>query len=141
VNEETAKAPDPIRRRKTAALSAMLGLSLLLGIAHVASLINRNPALETLVLMFQLAPMFAGFVWVHADSIEHAYQRSLALNIGIILLALVFIPVYFFRTRPEGKRAPPILGFFSVILACMAASMIGATVMLALNPGAALPGP
>lgn len=136
---EAAPQTDLIQRRKSIALSAMLGLSLLFGIAHAASLLSNSPAFGGLALLFQLGPLFAGFIWLHNDSIEHAYSRSMALNAGILLLAVVYVPVYFFRSRPEGARTPAITGFFSVVLACMALSLIGAYAVLALNPGTALP--
>ncbi|MEO8672548.1 MAG: hypothetical protein ABI411_14615 [Tahibacter sp.] len=135
----TDAATETVLRRKSTALAAILGLSLLFGITYAMSLLSNSPGLAGLALVFQIGPLFAGFVWLHNDSIQHGYSRSMALNAGIVLLALVYVPVYFFRSRPPGTRAPAITGFFSLVLACMGLSLMGAYAVLALNPGATLP--
>jgi hypothetical protein len=61
---------------------------------------------------------------------EHAVRRSPLLDVGIVLAALVFVPYYFFRTRPQGGRARPILAFLALIAAsalCNAAGVIAMT--------------
>ena len=56
------------------------------------------------------------FAWLHYDEKEHAYRRSPLLNIGIVLLALIFVPVYLVRSRPPGRRFRAVLGFVAVLV-------------------------
>lgn len=42
---------------------------------------------------------FLIFAWYRIDARQHGYRRSIWLNIGVILLAIVAMPYYFFRTR------------------------------------------
>ena len=56
------------------------------------------------------------FAWLHYDEKEHAYRRSPLLNIGIVLVALVFVPVYLVRSRPSGRRFRAVLGFVAVLV-------------------------
>jgi formate hydrogenlyase subunit 4 len=39
------------------------------------------------------------FGWYRIDSSQRGYRRSPWLNVGVVLLALVALPVYFFRSR------------------------------------------
>ena len=51
------------------------------------------------------------------------------LNVGIVLLAAVFVPYYLYKTRPAGARVAPILNFFGLVLGCAVTSAVGATLM------------
>jgi len=55
------------------------------------------------------------FAWLHHDEMQHAYRRSPLLNIGIVLVALVFVPVYLVRSRPAGRRFLAVMLFFAVV--------------------------
>ncbi len=39
------------------------------------------------------------FWWYHVDKAEHAYQAGKLMNAGVLLLAVVALPVYFIRSR------------------------------------------
>ena len=39
------------------------------------------------------------FWWYHVDKAEHAYQAGKLMNAGVLLLAVVELPVYFIRSR------------------------------------------
>jgi hypothetical protein len=39
------------------------------------------------------------FWWYHVDKAEHAYRAGKLMNAGVLLLALVALPVYFIRSR------------------------------------------
>ena len=70
------------------------------------------------------------FSWVHTDSIEQEYVRSALLNIGIVALAIIFVPVYLFKSRPTGAKAKAkakaIGGFSIILIGNIAASFMGA---------------
>jgi hypothetical protein len=65
------------------------------------------------------------FAWVHADSVEYQYSRSPLFNVGIIGLAIVFIPVYLFKSRPRGAKAKSLGVFFALFLGYIAISYAG----------------
>jgi peptidoglycan/LPS O-acetylase OafA/YrhL len=124
--------PD-LHKRKQNTLIALLGVSLLLGIAEVA----LQPAGETsnplLMLGGNIVLLLIGLYWLHLDSTELDIRRPTWLNVGIVLLAAIFVPYYLYKTRPPERRLPAIAAFFGVVLASMAASAIGATLMLAIS--------
>lgn len=66
------------------------------------------------------------FSWVHLDSVEHRYARSALLNIGIVALAIIFIPVYLFKSRPTGAKTRALGGFAAIFIGNVTASFIGA---------------
>ena len=39
------------------------------------------------------------FWWYHVDKAEHAYPAGKLMNAGVLLLAVVALPVYFIRSR------------------------------------------
>ena len=135
---------DPVdqwHRQKTTAITAMLGVSLIAGIVITAV---APGALETgIPLGIQLAAnvllFVLGFRWLHADSAQLDIRRPLWLNLGIILLAAIFVPYYFYKTRPEGARLAPILSFFGLVFACALSSAIGTLLMGAIQPGSTPP--
>jgi hypothetical protein len=60
------------------------------------------------------------FWWYHVDKAEHAYRAGKLMNAGVLLLAVVALPVYFIRSRgwQRGARATAIaLLFLGVTLA------------------------
>ena len=50
-------------------------------------------------IAFMLVGVFLLFFWFRLDSDERGYRRSALLNVGVISLAIVVLPYYFFRTR------------------------------------------
>ena len=125
------EAPEHWQRQKTTAITAMLGVSLVTGIAITALAPN---ATETgLPLGIQLAAnvmlFVLGFRWLQADSAQLDIRRPVWLNVSIVLLAAVFVPYYLFKTRPDGRRLAPILGFYGLIVGCVIATTIGILLM------------
>lgn len=134
-------ALDQWHRQKTTAITAMLGVSLVAGIvitavAPDAAEIGMPLGIQLVanVLLFVL-----GFRWLQADSAQLDIRRPVWLNVGIILLAAVFVPYYFYKTRPQGARLVPIVSFFGLIFACALVSAIGAMLMGLIQPGSAPP--
>lgn len=122
--------PD-FRRQKIAALSALMGVSLIVGVLEgalvPASGVSDN--LFWLQLSGSVSMLLAGFYWLHFDALELGIRRPSWLNVAIILLAIVFVPYYLYKTRPEGRRWPAILGFLGVVFASLVLSSLGAALI------------
>mgnify|MGYP006951121585 CR=1 FL=1 len=71
------------------------------------------PSLETppTTLWFALGGAFLLFAWYRIDAEIVGYRRSLWLNIGVVGLALIALPYYFFRSR-GAKRGFAATGLF-----------------------------
>jgi hypothetical protein len=127
--------PTDIHKRKQNTLIALLGVSLLLGIVDMA--LSLQPASETNSALFMLGGnivlLLIGLRWLHLDSVELDIRRPTWLNVGIVLLAAIFVPYYLYKTRPPERRLPAVAAFFGVILGSMAASIIGATLMMIMS--------
>ncbi|HRY00114.1 MAG: hypothetical protein H7A20_11965 [Rhodanobacteraceae bacterium] len=138
--EASAEPPgrDPaIARGKSQAIAAILGLSLINGMLVTKFGGGLEGGSSPTDLLTALALFAVGFWWLHLDGREFGYRRSPLFNVGIVLLALFFVPLYFMQTRPPGKRLPPVLGFFGLILASSVAAAVGA-MMAGGDAGAAL---
>jgi hypothetical protein len=72
------------------------------------------------------------FGWVHVDSTGRGYSRPRWLDLGVIALALIFVPVYLVKSRPRGKRARALGGFLlaagGFVLAAFVGGLISALV-------------
>lgn len=55
------------------------------------------------------------FSWYHLDSTRAGYRRSKVLNIAVILIAIIALPYYFFRSR-GAKRGLVATGLFLLTL-------------------------
>lgn len=82
-----------------------------------------------------IALLVTGFRWLYWDSLQLDIRRPAWLNVGIILVAIVFVPYYLYKTRPEGRRLLPIAAFFALIVVVSMANVVGAGL------AEALPGP
>ena len=133
-------APDA-RRRKQTALIALVGAALVLGIVDAALGLPSTESPGRLAFTFggNIALLLIGFRWLQFDAAELDIRRPTWLNVGIILLAAVFVPYYLYKTRPAGHRLPAIAGFFGLIFACMIGSAIGALLMQAMSGTPAVP--
>ena len=80
-----------------------------------------------------LALLVLGFRWLQLDARELDIRRPMWLNVGIVLLAAVFVPYYLFKTRPPERRLVAIASFFGLVIACMLASAFGAVLMATLS--------
>ena len=61
------------------------------------------------------------FWWYHLDKADHNYQAGKLMNAGVLLLAVVALPIYFVRSR-GWKRGARAIG--------VAALFLGATFLL-----------
>jgi len=120
-----------IQRSKHSALIALLGASFVLGIVLAGtSALVRSQQQTLIVQLLGNAVLFCiGFRWLQLDSVEHGVRRSALFNIGIVAVAIVFVPMYFFRTRPQGRRAQAVLGSIGLIFASVMCSVAGMITM------------
>jgi len=108
------------RRAKAAALIILAAVSLL------------SPTLER--AMTGRVEMFSGyglaetavslvllFWWYHLDKADHDYQAGKLMNAGVLLLAVIALPIYFIRSRGWRRGARTI---------ALAALFLGATFVL-----------
>ena|SRR5690349_16112900 len=61
------------------------------------------------------------FWWYHLDKADHDYQASRLMNAGVLLLAVIALPIYFVRSRGWKRGARAIV---------VAALFLGATFLL-----------
>jgi hypothetical protein len=80
---------------KTTALSLIAALSFISGAVLEYTQSSDSPV----ELAFLGAGTLLVFYWYHLDSSERGYKRTALLNIGVIALAILALPYYFFRSR------------------------------------------
>lgn len=61
-------------------------------------------------LAFALVQLGLILAWVRFDSEERKVPRSTWLNVGIVCVAIVFVPLYLYRSRQPGERRSAFLG-------------------------------
>jgi hypothetical protein len=96
-----------------------------LALVLMAALSFASPLVETLargrvepLSAFGFAELFASilllFWWYHLDKAEHGYERAYVMNAGVLLMAVIALPIYFVRTRGwrRGVRAIALAGAF-----------------------------
>ncbi len=128
--------PSDLRSRKQSTLIALIGGSAVLGILDIA--LGLPSAAEGtrigVTLLGNIALLMIGFYWLELDARELDIRRPTWLNVCIVLLAAVFVPYYLYKTRPAEKRLGAIGGFFLLVLACMFATGVGASLALQFSP-------
>lgn len=90
---------------------------------------NEPPNIQQKVF---LANMAIGSVclllWFRADALEHSYERSRLLTIGVLALGLVFVPWYLWRSRHGKNRLRAIAYSGLALLAALIVSGLGGIV-------------
>lgn len=120
------------RKRKHAALIALVGASFALGVVDASlGLPSAQDGTRLLVtLLGNVALLVLGFRWLNLDSQELDIRRPTWLNVCIVLFAAVFVPYYLYKTRPQERRVPAIMAFFALVVGCMFVTGIGASLAL-----------
>jgi len=123
------------RKRKHAALTALVGASFVLGVVDASfGLPSTQDGLRLLVtLLGNVALLVLGFRWLSLDSRELDIRRPTWLDVCIVLFAAVFVPYYLYKTRPQERRVPAIAAFFALVVGCMLVTGIGASLALQLG--------
>jgi hypothetical protein len=84
-------------------LAARTYLWLLLAVSFVSGIllgIEFSPRTEKLIdVFFLVATSSLVFLWYCADSHSRGYRRSILSNMGVVFLAILALPYYFFRSR------------------------------------------
>ena len=116
---------------------ALMGVSVVLGILETALVPESGTGDRAFLveLLGAVVMLLIGFYWLHFDSRERGIRRPAWLDIGIVMLALVFVPYYLYKTRPAGGRTTSIFAFFGLIFGSVALSSIGALLMRAVQSG------
>lgn len=124
-----AFAAQPAATRKTMLVLALMVSAFVGGAGEGWIEEMRGSARTVLLLSEVLVYTVLILAWIHIDSIERGYARSRLLNVGIIALALVFVPVYLIRSRPRGTRAKALRGFLlgsgGFVLAAFCGGLLG----------------
>ncbi len=118
--------------RKRAALIAMVGVALVLGAVDTWLFGPPGPLQGGRLLaavVGNAALLLIGFHWLHLDAEQLVIRRPAWLNIGIILVAVAFVPYYLFKTRPDGKRGIAIASFFGLVVAVSLAMSFGSALV------------
>ena len=97
----------------------------LLGAVTDAMLEGARSSSSMLPLVMGLLTNFLCFYWYRLDSERRGYQRSLGLNVAIILLAVAAMPYYMVRSRPQGEKGRALLRLAGFVLLLMAAAFVG----------------
>lgn len=81
-----------------------LALALLAALSFASPLVERLATgrvemLSAFGLAETLVSVVLLFWWYHVDKAEHAYSAGPLMNGGVLVLAVVALPIYFVRTR------------------------------------------
>lgn len=71
---------------------------------------------ELALTLIELALVFA---WIHYDSMERKFRRSALFNIGIAAAAVVFVPLYLYKSREPAQRLPAIVGLMVFVVTAL----------------------
>ena len=112
IRPEAAAAP-----RAKAALWGLLALLACEGLLNGwASGVNGQVP-RGLDLLFKLCQIVLIYHWLREDARAQGVQRTLGGSGLVILLALLGVPVYLWRSRQRGARAKALLRFVGYVLA------------------------
>lgn len=68
------------------------------------------------MVFLQVAVIALAFYWYWLDSYYRQYNRTILLNIAVILVAFLAIPYYLYRSRVEAGRTISLAVFAGIIL-------------------------
>jgi hypothetical protein len=100
-------------------LGAFLAMHPYFGTRNGVILLNAASIVLSLLLLF---------FWLHADGKETGYRRSRWLNVGIVMLAAVFVPYYLYRARPAGRRLRAFGFLLLFVFAWLLLNVVGALI-------------
>jgi hypothetical protein len=86
-----------MKNMKLVVFGALMLSALLSGAVH--QMVAPYDLVVSIDIPFMLVAVFLLFFWFRLDSDERGYKRSPLLNVGVIALAVIVMPYYFFRTR------------------------------------------
>src|SRR4051812_20411161 len=86
------------RRAKATALGLLAAVALL-SPALESAMTGRVDMLSTYGLAETAVSLVLLFWWYHLDKADHDYQAGKLMNAGVLLLAVIALPIYFIRSR------------------------------------------
>jgi hypothetical protein len=100
---------------KLVVFGALMLSAVLSGVVH--QIVVPDEFVVSIDIPFMLVAAFLLFFWFRLDSDERGYKRSPLLNVGVIALAVIVLPYYFFRTRgfARGLAASAIFLFVGIM--------------------------
>jgi hypothetical protein len=103
-------------RSKTLALVLMAALSFASPLAETLAT-GRVEMLSGFGLAETFASVVLLFWWYHLDKAEQGYERAYAMNAGLLVMAVVALPIYFVRTRGwrRGARTTALAAAFLLL--------------------------
>ena len=139
-----------LQRYKTQAIAAVFGINLIFGALLVVLYPGLTEAATAQAAMaglrgsplyfgYEIATLLACFLWLGLDSRQLDIRRPWWLNVGIVLLTVVFVPYYLYKTRPPQHRVAAILNFLAIAFGAITSMTIGMFAALALQPAALTP--
>ena len=98
-----------------------LALAVLAAISFASPLIERMVTgrvelLSSFGLTETLLSLIVLFWWYHLDKAEHDYRAGKLMNAGVLLVAVIALPIYFIRSR-GWKRGAITIGIAALFLA------------------------
>ncbi len=109
------------------AIFVVLALSLIQGLTATPV---ESQASKLLDLALLIATVVVGYLWYREDARERRYRGSALMGGGVILLSIVAVPIYLYRSRPEGARLKAILLFFGLVILSVVVTALAALVAL-----------
>jgi hypothetical protein len=118
---------------KSIAVGGLLLASLAEGLFYLAAARAGQGALVTLQFASVVVCFAMVFIWLRYDELQFGHRRSALFNAGIIVLAPVFIPLYFSRSRPPGSRLVAAMASLGVMICSYGLTLAGYYLVRALT--------
>jgi hypothetical protein len=109
--------------RQVLVLYFLLLLSLGAVAGHYA-LVDRLPP-RGFGPLFLLVTTALLYVWYYRDAAEQKFQRSARLGGAVILVSILAIPYYLWRSRPPGRRGRALLKFAGLFVLSFVVVLLG----------------
>ena len=76
-------------------------------------------------ILFLVVSTVLVYRWYYLDAAARAYRRTALLGGAVIMLPLLALPYYLFRSRPSGKRMRALLGYFGLLVLAIVTIVLG----------------
>ena len=113
-------------QQKVQVLWAFAAVSFFAGANPMIAMSADMVRLVELALVF--AMVFLIFLWYRIDADQRGFQRSMLLNIGIVMIAALAVPYYLIRSRGWQEGPVAVLKALLVFLGSIVLSSLGAIV-------------
>lgn len=79
---------------------------------------------KPLELLFLLVSTVLVYLWYYKDAASRGYRRTPLMGGAVIMLAVLAIPVYLFRSRPSGQKLRAVLGYLGLLVLALLTLML-----------------